>query len=155
MPSPRNLRTIDLTPAPWPGQRPPGLPKQALHDLRSMMNCDYTSWLPPDVLQVAISVGKFPQYSRPNYTFIRQGFQTHLAQERFCRSEHKEARGWAGFLRMIAILQIGLYAEKILKGAKPPTCRLCSRPNSSWLSISRPRRPWASLCRPCCSPVHE
>jgi putative tryptophan/tyrosine transport system substrate-binding protein len=32
------------------------------------------------------------------------------------------------------------YVDKILKGAKPPTSRLSSRPNSSWSSTSRPPR---------------
>jgi putative ABC transport system substrate-binding protein len=27
--------------------------------------------------------------------------------------------------------QVGVYAGNILKGAKPPTCRSCSRPRSS------------------------
>ena len=28
--------------------------------------------------------------------------------------------------------QLGVFAGRILKGKNPPTCRLCSPPNSGW-----------------------
>ena len=40
--------------------------------------------------------------------------------------------------------QAGNYIARILKGAKPATCRSCSRPNSSWSSTCRPPRRSAS-----------
>jgi hypothetical protein len=43
--------------------------------------------------------------------------------------------------------QVGIYAGKILKGANPLSCQSCSRPRSSWSSISRPPRLSASQSR--------
>jgi putative tryptophan/tyrosine transport system substrate-binding protein len=70
-------------------------------------------------------------------------------------------RGWVAAGGLISygananafIPQAGIYAGKILQGAKPPTCRSSSQPNSSWSSISRPPNPSASLCRPRSSPA--
>jgi putative ABC transport system substrate-binding protein len=47
----------------------------------------------------------------------------------------------------------GIYAGKILKGAKPPISPCSSRPNSSWSSTSRPPRRSVSPCRSRCWPA--
>src|ERR1700729_1428945 len=47
--------------------------------------------------------------------------------------------------------QVGIYTGRILKERVLPTCRLCSRPSSSWSLTSRPPRRLASTCRRRCS----
>jgi ABC-type uncharacterized transport system substrate-binding protein len=42
------------------------------------------------------------------------------------------------------------YVDHILKGEKPPTCRLRRRPSSSWCLTSRLPRRSASACRSHC-----
>jgi putative tryptophan/tyrosine transport system substrate-binding protein len=49
--------------------------------------------------------------------------------------------------------QSAVYVDKILKGAKPPTCRLSRLPSTSLSSISRPLRRSASKCRRRSSPA--
>ena len=49
--------------------------------------------------------------------------------------------------------QVGVYAGRILKGAKRPTCRSCRRQSSSWSSTSRPQGHSTSRCRQHYSPA--
>jgi hypothetical protein len=69
------------------------------------------------VLQVAISVGNFPNtHVRIILSFgkvSKRVLQALLSQ----RTHGSAGLGWV--LRVIAILQIGLYTDQILKGAKP------------------------------------
>jgi ABC-type uncharacterized transport system substrate-binding protein len=49
--------------------------------------------------------------------------------------------------------QAGVYTGRILKGAKRPTCRSCSRPSSNSSSICKQQKRSALRCRQPCSPA--
>src|SRR5262249_35553468 len=49
--------------------------------------------------------------------------------------------------------QLGVYAGRVLRATRRPSCRSCSRPSSNSSSIFRPPGPSASKYRPRCSPA--
>jgi putative ABC transport system substrate-binding protein len=69
-------------------------------------------------------------------------FRNHFFPASFSNRNFVEAGGLMSYGTNIAdsFRQAGVYTGQILKGAKPPISRSCSRPNSNLPSTSRPQR---------------